>query len=197
MTISKLARVISTLFVPPSFSLITYILFAIFIEENSSKSVALIVITTLFGFVFPIMMFVIMRKKNLVSDKDALIKEQRTIPFIIATLIYLVGLFFLIYFDVSLTSIAFWFCFISNTIITIIINKFWKISIHSMGASGAFAALIFAFKIVAIPFIIIVLLVGWSRIELKCHTLSQVVAGIVLAFTSVYFQMYLITNYFF
>lgn len=196
MTISKLARVISTLFVPPSFSLITYILFAIFVEETSSKSIALIVITTLFGFVFPILMFVIMRKKNLVSDQDALIKEQRTIPFIIATLIYLVGLFFLIYFEVSLISIAFWFCFISNTIITIIINKFWKISIHSMGASGAFAALVFAFGTVALPFIFLVLLVAWSRIELKCHTLSQVVAGIVLAFTSVYFQMYLITNYF-
>lgn len=196
MTISKLARVISTLFVPPSFSLITYILFAIFVEETSSKSIALIVITTLFGFVFPILMFVIMRKKNLVSDQDALIKEQRTIPFIIATLIYLVGLFFLIYFEVSLISISFWFCFISNTIITIIINKFWKISIHSMGASGAFAALVFAFGTVALPFIFLVLLVGWSRIELKCHTLSQVVAGIVLAFTSVYFQMYFITNYF-
>jgi hypothetical protein len=137
-----------------------------------------------------------MRKKNLVSDQDALIKEQRTIPFIIATLIYFVGLFFLIYFDVSLISIAFWFCFISNTIITIIINKFWKISIHSMGASGAFGALVFAFGTFALPFIIIVLLVGWSRIKLKCHTLSQVVAGIVLAFSSVYFQMYLITNYF-
>lgn len=197
MNIQKIARVISTLFVPPSFSLITYILFAIFIEETSSKSIVLIIITTLFGFVFPILMFVIMRKKNIVSDQDALIKEQRTIPFLIATMIYLVGLLFLIYFDVSLITISFWFCFISNTLFTIIINKFWKISIHAMGASGAFAALVFAFGTVTFPFIIIVLLVGWSRIELKCHTLSQVITGIVLAFTSVYFQMYLITKYFY
>ncbi len=194
MNSRKIARVISTLFVPPSFSLIVYIIFSIYVEKNLSNSISLIIITTLFGFVFPIMMFVIMRKKNLVSDQDALIKEQRTLPFIVATIIYLVGLIFLIYNDVSKISIAFWFCFISNTLLTIIINKFWKISIHSMGASGAFAALSYSFGIAAIPFFIIVLLVGWSRIELKCHTLSQVIAGIVFAFSSVYFQMYLITN---
>jgi len=196
MNSKKIARIISTLFVPPSFSLIVYVLFAFYVEGNSTSSISVIVITTLFGFVLPILMFVIMRRKNLVSDQDALIKEQRTVPFIIAVLIYLIGLIFLIYSDVSLISIAFWFCFISNTILTIIINKFWKISIHSMGASGAFASLIFGFGISALPFIIIVLLVGWSRIELKCHTLSQVIAGILLAFFSVYFQMYLITNYF-
>ncbi len=196
MNSKKIARIISTLFVPPSFSLIVYVLFAFYVEGNSTSSISVIVITTLFGFVLPILMFLIMRRKNLVSDQDALIKEQRTVPFIIAVLIYLIGLIFLIYSDVSLISIAFWFCFISNTILTILINKFWKISIHSMGASGAFASLIFGFGISALPFIIIVLLVGWSRIELKCHTLSQVIAGILLAFFSVYFQMYLITNYF-
>lgn len=193
---TKVARIISTLFVPPSFSLIVYILFAIFIEENLSKSIDLIIITSLFGFVLPILMFLIMRKKNLVSDQDALIKEQRTFPFLIATIIYLVGLYFLIYFNLSLISISFWFCFISNTLITIIINKYWKISIHAMGASGAFASLIFAFGIKLLPFVIIVILVGWSRIKLKCHSLEQVVAGIILAFTSVYFQMYLIIKYF-
>ncbi|MCX7611077.1 MAG: phosphatase PAP2 family protein [Ignavibacterium sp.] len=196
MNSQKFARIISTLFVPPSFSLITYVLFSIYIEETFNNSISLLITTTLFGFAFPILMFVIMRKKNLVSDQDALIKEQRTLPFIIATSIYLVGLFFLIYSNVSIISIAFWICFISNTIITIIINKYWKISIHSMGASGGFAALMFAFGIVALPFIIIVILVGWSRIKLKCHTFSQVIAGIVLAFISVYFQMYLLTNYF-
>lgn len=193
---TRIARIISTLFVPPSFSLIVYILFAIFIEESLSDSIDLIIITTLFGFVLPILMFLIMRKKNLVSDQDALIKEQRTFPFLIATIFYSVGLFFLIYFNLSLISISFWFCFISNTLITIIINKFWKISIHAMGASGAFASLIFTFGIKLLPFAIIVILVGWSRIKLKCHSLEQVVAGSILAFTSVYFQMYLIIKYF-
>jgi membrane-associated phospholipid phosphatase len=197
MNQNKLARIISTLFVPPSFSLIVYAVYSIYIEQNLSIGLRLFIITTLFGFVFPILMFLIMRKRNLVSDQDALIKEQRTIPFMIATVIYIIGLLLLFYFEVSIISISFWFCFISNTILTILINKYWKISIHAMGASGGFAALFFAFGVKVFPFAILVLLVGWSRIVLKCHTPSQVVAGILLSFFSVYFQMYLITNYFY
>jgi len=197
MNQNNIARIISTLFVPPSFSLIVYAVYSIYVEQNSTSGLRLFMITTLFGFVFPILMFVIMRKRNLVSDQDALIKEQRTIPFIVATLIYLIGLLILVYFEVSIISISFWFCFISNTLLTILINKYWKISIHAMGASGGFAALFFAFGVNVLPFVILVLLVGWSRIVLKCHTPSQVLAGILLSFFSVYFQMYLITNYFY
>ncbi len=102
----------------------------------------------------------------------------------------------MIKYDLNIISIAFWFCYISNTFITIIINKYWKISAHAMGAAGPFAAIIFSFGWIGFVMLPIVLLVGWSRIELKCHTLAQVVAGIILAFCSVYLQMFLITKYF-
>lgn len=196
MYLTKLARIISTLFVPPSFSLIVFVLFAIYIETSTLNSILLLIITTLFGFVAPIIMFVILRKKKLVSDQDALIKEQRTLPFLIAIIFYLIGLVLLIYAQLSLISVSFWFCFISNTLLTIFINKFWKISIHSMGASGAFAAVLFSFGLNFLPFLILVILVAWSRIKLKCHTLNQVLAGTLLSFISVYLQMYFITKYF-
>jgi membrane-associated phospholipid phosphatase len=65
-----------------------------------------------------------------------------------------------------------------------------------MGVSGPFAAIVFAFGWIGILLLPIVILIGWSRIELKCHTLSQVVAGVLLAFISVYLQMFLIAKYF-
>jgi membrane-associated phospholipid phosphatase len=65
-----------------------------------------------------------------------------------------------------------------------------------MGASGPFAAIIFSFGWIGLFMLPVVILVGWSRIKLKCHTISQVVAGILLAFFSVYLQMYLILKYF-
>jgi membrane-associated phospholipid phosphatase len=64
-----------------------------------------------------------------------------------------------------------------------------------MGAAGPFAVITFAFGWIGLLVLPIVVLVGWSRIELKCHTISQVVAGILLAFVSVYLQMFFITNY--
>ncbi|MFN3872606.1 MAG: phosphatase PAP2 family protein [Ignavibacterium sp.] len=191
---NKFARIISTIFVPPSFTIIVYLIFAFTIETTIQKSLTVFLVALIFGFVLPISMFVLMRKKKMISDNDAMIKDQRTLPYLIAIVFYSVGFIILILSEVSKISIAFWFCYISNTIITIIINKYWKISAHSMGASGAAAALFFTFGWSSFVAMIITLLVGWSRIELKCHTISQVIAGIILAFISVYIQMKIITG---
>jgi len=141
-------------------------------------------------------LFLILRKKGKLADQDASIKEERTIPFLIAIIFYLIGLWIMIKYDLNIISIAFWFCYISNTIITIFINKFWKISAHAMGVAGPFSAMVFVLGWVGIILLPIVILVGWARIELKCHTLTQVLAGILLAPFSVYIQMSLIVKYF-
>ncbi len=192
----KLARIISTVFVPPSFTIIIYTLFASQLESESSNQAATILIALVFGFIAPIALFLILRKKGKLADQDASIKEERTIPFLIAIVFYFIGLMLMLKYQLNIFSIAFWFCYISNTLITIFINKFWKISAHAMGAAGPFAAITFVFGWLGLMMLPIVILVGWARIELKCHTISQVVAGILLAFISVYLQMFLITKYF-
>ncbi len=191
----KLARFISTLFVPPSFTIIIFTIFAFALESVPIKQGVTILTALAFGFVAPIVVFIILRNKGKLADQDASIKEERTIPFLIAIVFYLIGLWVLIKYDLNIISIAFWFCYISNTVITIFINKFWKISAHAMGAAGPFAAVVFAFGWIGLFMLPIVLLVGWSRIKLKCHTLTQVIAGILLAFISVYIQMSLIVKY--
>ena len=188
----KLARFVSTVFVPPSFTIIVYTIFAFTLEIDSSKRLITFIIPFIFGFIAPIGLFLMLKKKGKLADQDASIKEERTFPFIIAIGFYLVGLLFMLKYDLNIISIAFWFCYISNTLITIIINKYWKISVHAMGASGTFAAITFTFGWLGLLMLPIVILVGWARIELKCHTISQVIAGILLAFFSVYLQMYLI-----
>lgn len=195
-TSHKFTRFISTLFVPPSFTIIVYAIFALTLETDSSKKILTFIIPFIFGFISPIILFLYLRKKGKLVDQDASIKEERTFPFLIAIIFYLIGLALMLKFNLHIISIAFWFCYISNTLITILINKYWKISAHAMGASGPFAAIIFSFGWIGFIMLPIVFLVGWSRIKLKCHTLAQVLLGVVLAFVSVYLQMYLITKYF-
>jgi membrane-associated phospholipid phosphatase len=195
-TSHNFARFVSTLFVPPSFTIIVYAIFAFTLENDSAKRLLTFIIALLFGFIAPIVLFIILRSKGKLADQDASIKEERTFPFLVAIGFYLIGLLLMIKFDLNIISIAFWFCYISNTLITIIINKYWKISAHAMGATGPFAAITFAFGWLSLMMLPVVILVGWSRIELQCHTFAQVVAGVLLAFTSVYLQMFLITNYF-
>ncbi len=192
----KLARIISTLFVPPSFTIIVFTIFAFVLESDPLKTLITILVAFLFGFTAQIILFVALRRRGKIVDLDASVKEERNIPFLISVGFYLIGLSILIIFQVNIISIAFWFCYISNTLITILINQHWKISAHAMGAAGPLAALTYVFGPIALLFAIIVFLVGWSRIQLKVHNAAQVTAGILLAFISTYLQIYLIVRFF-
>lgn len=193
---NKVARAISTLFVPPAFTIIVFTFLTFYLENDIEKIVITLAVAYLLGFAAPIILFLYLRKRKMIVDSDASIKEERTLPFSIAIIFYLIGLVILITFKVNIITTAFWFCYISNTLITILINKYWKISAHAMGAAGPFAAISFLLGLSAIYFSIFVLLVGWSRIKLKCHTFAQVAAGTILAFISTLIQIHLIIEYF-
>lgn len=192
----KSARIISILFVPPSFTLIIFTVLAFVLERSSLSRYVVISTALIFGFILPVLMFSILKRRGLIADIDAKIKEERTFPFLLSILFYASGLIIFIHYSINIISIAFWFCYISNTLLVIVINKFWKISAHMMGASGPFAALIFVFGYYALPFLLLLVAIGWARIKLECHNLNQVLAGAVLAFLSTYTQIFLISKLF-
>jgi membrane-associated phospholipid phosphatase len=191
-----IARIISTLFVPPSFALILFTLLAFKYETDPHKILLSVLVTFAFSFSFPIMLFFILRKQGKIVNSDATIKEERTFPFIISVLFYSIGILILIKAQINIVSIAFWFCYISNTVFIIIINKYWKISAHMMGVAGPFAAVCFVYGLYALPLIIIVFMIGWARIFLKCHDIYQVLAGGLLGFLSTILQMQIIIGKF-
>ena len=193
---NKLARFISTLFVPPSFTIIVFTLFAFVFENEALQRVIVILVAFIFGFIAQIILFLVFRKKGRIADLDASIKEERTTPFLISIGFYFIGLIVLIVFQINILIIAFWFCYLSNTFFTILINKHWKISAHAMGAAGPLAAVSYAFGPSFLTLIILVALVGWSRIKLKVHTLPQVLIGILFAFASTYLQILLVVKWF-
>ena len=192
----KFARFISTLFVPPTFTIILFTVFAFTLESALLPRIITILVAFIFGFFTQIILFLVFRKKGKIIDLDASVKEERTTPFLIAVGFYVLGLIILLVFKVNIITIAFWFCYISNTLLTILINKFWKISAHAMGAAGPLAAVTYVFGPLALLFSIIVLLIGWSRIQLKVHNFSQVFVGILFAFASTYLQILLVVKLF-
>ena len=193
---TKTARVISTIFVPPSFTIILFTFFAFYLESTVEKKIITIVVALVFGFMLQIMLFIFLRRQGKIKDIDASVKEERAMPFLISTGFYLAGLLVLIYAGINLVSIGFWFCYISNTLIVVFINKSWKISVHAAGAAGPVAILAFIFGATGLWSLVILIMVGWSRVKLKCHNLAQVTAGVLLGFGSTYIQMYLIYHWF-
>lgn len=185
----KTARLISTIFVPPSFTLIIFTFLTFYLETELTKKIILLSVTLTFGFLFHIFLFFYLMKKGKIADHDATIKEERTFPFIIATGFYIIGLIILYFFEINSVSLSFWFCYISNTLIIIFINKYWKISIHALGAAGPLGLIFYLFGSSVLFFLPLVILIGWTRIYLKCHTPMQVAGGLLFGFFSTYFQV--------
>lgn len=65
-----------------------------------------------------------------------------------------------------------------------------------MGAAGPLAAVVYVFGLPYLILGLLVVLIGWARVHLKKHTVTQVLAGIILAFASVYIQITFIVNLF-
>ncbi|MGW4913259.1 hypothetical protein [Streptomyces sp. NPDC004270] len=59
----------------------------------------------------------------------------------------------------------------------LVITFFWKVSVHSAVASGALAILTTVFGPWMLALTPLVVLIGWSRIRLRCHTAGQVIVG--------------------
>src|SRR5674476_153002 len=91
-----IARVISTLFVPPSFALILFTLLAFKYETDPHKILLSVLVTFAFSFSFPIILFFILRKQGKIVNSDATVKEERTLPFIVSVLFYSIGILILI-----------------------------------------------------------------------------------------------------
>jgi membrane-associated phospholipid phosphatase len=61
-----------------------------------------------------------------------------------------------------------------------LVTAMWKISIHCAVAAGSVAVLARAYGPALLALLVLVALVGWSRVTMRDHTVSQVVAGAVL-----------------
>ncbi|MFI1766091.1 hypothetical protein ACH41H_29100 [Streptomyces sp. NPDC020800] len=62
----------------------------------------------------------------------------------------------------------------------LVITFFWKVSVHSAVASGALSILATVFGAWLLVLAPLVVLIGWSRIRLRCHTLGQVAVGALI-----------------
>ncbi|AKG54019.1 hypothetical protein DGWBC_1378 [Dehalogenimonas sp. WBC-2] len=61
------------------------------------------------------------------------------------------------------------------------INLWWKISVHTSTVSALVVILHIVYGWWALPSILLVPMMGWSRVVLAQHTLGQVIAGILVS----------------
>ena len=184
-----LSILISIIFHPLIISIYTFYFLIYYNGYKTENANQIFIICLLFSTIIPIITVLFLKYKNIITDLDASRKEQRILPLTLAVLYSTLGFISLKYIGANYLVKGLMFCYITNTIITIIITKYWKISIHAMGVTAPISVLYISGYHYILIMSIITVLVGISRIILKAHNLKQVVVGSFLGFILTYLQI--------
>lgn len=116
-------------------------------------------------------------RRGRLTDHHIGVREQRRMPLVYGLLSVLVGLALLIAVGAPRALVAMVVVMFAVLLIVTAINQAWKLSAHAAVTAGSVAVLVIVFGPALVPSAALVALVGWSRVRLGDHTVSQVVAG--------------------
>ncbi len=139
--------------------------------------------------IFPLVLIYLLKRIDVIQDLKMPDKESRVYPYIICSVFYYTT--YHLFNGLQLPSIYSTFI-LGVTIISIvalIINFWWKISIHMLAIGGLTAAffsisVIFNLQIIYLVLLLFLIsgLVGFARLRLNSHNQFQVYLGFILGF---------------
>lgn len=152
------------------------------------KYIGLIISTIFFYIILPVLAYLFLKKKGLITDKkydfNIRKREERTPYNIIITTGFLTNYLLLRIYNIPIAQDIALLLFLAFLLFGIV-TLFWKISGHMTQTVLAITTLAYISDSYSIYFLLIgylvcVPIVAWSRIYMKHHTLAQVIAGTVL-----------------
>ena len=185
------SSIISFIFHPMLISFAAFYLLLFGSEPIAANAINVLLVCFIFSNFIPISTVLILKKMGKISDLDASQKEQRIFPLMLGIIYSGIAFLILTYMNAEPLVRGLMFCYMTNTIITILITRYWKISIHAMGVGGPITALWIAGFQFPIPAFLILISVSYARVVLKAHTVLQVFAGSAAGLIFTYIQLQL------
>jgi membrane-associated phospholipid phosphatase len=184
----RAASVISLAFNPAVTAAFTFLIL-LYPLQSIQTFLSLLATCVTFGTMIPLVMMYQLTKRGLISDFNVSVRQERTKPFVGAAASYLAGSSALLLFKAPTIIIALMLCYAGNTVIMLLITLRWKISIHASGVAGPTTALVFSIGWWAAAFFILLIPVGWARMQLRAHTPWQIFAGALVAAIATWLQL--------
>lgn len=187
------AKTLSLVFHPLGMPLVIYLLIRwidpyYIAPAQADFFVFLLLVTNILA---PAASILIMIKFGMASSIDLKDRKERFAPYLLVIFYYIVSYSLLRYYGPMLPMevFSFFLSVIISLILSLIINYFWKISVHMLGQGGVFGSLVslsILHRADVTLFIIFTLimasLTAYSRLKLNAHTPNQVYAGFSLGF---------------
>lgn len=116
-------------------------------------------------------------RRGTLTDHHIGVREQRRTPLLYGFFSLLAGLTVLVLLGAPRPLVAMVVVMFAVLLVTTGINQVWKLSAHAAVSAGSAGVLITVFGPALLVVVPVVALVAWSRVRLRDHTTSQVLAG--------------------
>jgi len=142
--------------------------------------------------VLPVFLVIIYLVRNRRLESPSInVRKQRTKIYLLAGVCAGVGCIIFHYLGAPKELIATFVAGLSAIVVFMCVNLLWKISLHAAFVTASVTILIILYGSIAAATVVLVPLIAWSRIELKHHSLAQVITGALLAALIVVIVFYL------
>lgn len=144
----------------------------------------ILVSTSLFTFVMPVLLILLMLKMGIIRDLELSHKEDRHMPLLITLMLHGANYYFLNKINLPDLYMLFLLSGLVSLLITAGVTRFWKISMHMTGVGGLMGALLLCalfwpvdMRIYIAVVAVVAGLIGSARLQLKAHTPAQIGLG--------------------
>jgi membrane-associated phospholipid phosphatase len=173
----RVARYISNILAPVCVSLPLIVLVALYHARNVPLVLLYALITLFFLSIGPLIYILIAVRMGKISDIDVSRRKERAGPFLFGISSTLAGWLVLIILQGPKGLQTMMIITAVSGIVMMVTTLWWKISIHASSMGGVATMLTAFYGAVMLPAFLLLILVSWSRVVLRRHTVLQVVAG--------------------
>lgn len=181
MTRQQIARIAANILNPYLLTFIIIILLAIKSTSSSNEAIKWSLISLALSVfpVFTVVLYMVHRRK--LDGIFINLRQQRSRIYLLAIACAVIGYIVLVVFKAPDLLRAAFLSGLIAVVFFMIINLFWKISLHTAFVTASVAVLIIVYGEMAVWTIIFVPLIAWARLEMRLHTPPQVFIGGLLA----------------
>ena len=134
-------------------------------------------LAALFACVIPLLVVIVLVRLGRVTDHHVSDRHQRAPVLVMALGSIFAGLAVLAGLGAPVSVVAMVLTVVGGVAVIAAVSPFWKISGHAAAVSCAVVVTLLMLGQAWLPLLILVPVVGWSRVFLRAHTVPQVVAG--------------------
>jgi hypothetical protein len=157
-----------------------FVLLAWRFEPTTAAQLQAAVAAVTFATLLPIASLFVLVRAGRLSDVEMRVRSERDVVYAVCLASYALGTVVLLRLGTTWPVWGFMALHLPNTVVLGLLNRRWKVSIHTTVIAGLCAAGLVFLGAAALPMLVLLPLAAWARAATGAHSWQELLAGVVL-----------------